>query len=93
MSFEGKTAIVTGAAGGMGLAFTRTLLNEGANVAGLDAQKIDAIEDQDSFMRFKGSVADWLFVSRAVKEAHGEFGRIDYLVNAAGVIARASTTR
>ena len=86
MSFEGKTAIVTGAAGGMGLAITRALMSEGANVAGLDAQKIEAIDEQDGFMRFKGSVADWLFVSRAVKEAHAEFGRIDYLVNAAGVL-------
>ena len=87
MSFEGKTAIVTGAAGGMGLAITRALLNEGANVAGLDAQKIDALDDdQERFMRFKGSVADWLFVSRAIKEAQAEFGRIDYLVNVAGVL-------
>ncbi len=71
----------------MGLAITRALLNEGANVAGLDAQKIDALdEDQERFMRFKGSVADWLFVSRAFKEAHAEFGRIDYLVNVAGVL-------
>ncbi len=87
MSFEGKTAIVTGAAGGMGLAITRALLNAGANVAGLDAQKIDALDDnQERFMRFKGSVADWLFVSRAIKEAQAEFGRIDYLVNVAGVL-------
>ncbi len=86
MSFEGKTAIVTGAAGGMGLAIARSLLNDGANVAGLDTQKIEALDEQESFMRFKGSVADWLFVSRAVKEAQAEFGRIDYLVNAAGVL-------
>lgn len=70
----------------MGLAITRALLSEGANVAGLDAQKIEALDAQNNFMPFKGSVADWLFVSRAVKEAQAEFGRIDYLVNAAGVL-------
>ncbi len=86
MSFEGKTAIVTGAAGGMGREISRRLLTEGANVAGIDAQKIKALEGAGQFHSLKGSVADWLFVSRAVKETHAEFGQIDYLVNAAGVL-------
>ncbi|MEM7429536.1 MAG: SDR family NAD(P)-dependent oxidoreductase [Pseudomonadota bacterium] len=85
MSFAGKTAIVTGAASGMGREISRRLLAEGTKVAGIDAQKID-LPDDDAFLPLKGSVADWLFVSRAIKETYAEFGQIDYLVNAAGVL-------
>ena len=86
MSFDGKTAIVTGAASGMGQEIARRLLAEGANVAGIDAQKIAPPAEEDRFLGLKGSVADWLFVSRAIKETQAKFGQIDYLVNAAGVL-------
>ena len=36
MSFEGRSAIVTGAGGGMGLNIARDLLATGANVTGVD---------------------------------------------------------
>ncbi len=86
MSFSGKTAIVTGTAGGMGRAIAAELLAEGVNVAGVDAQKTKPLKGEGEFLALKGSVADWLFVSRAVTEAQTRFGSIDYLVNAAGVL-------
>lgn len=86
MSFAGKAAVVTGAAGGMGRAIALALLDAGAQVAGIDAQEIEAIEDAGEFLGFQGSVADWSFVADAVAECHSEFGRVDYLVNAAGVL-------
>ncbi len=70
----------------MGRAIATQLLSEGANVAGIDLQKIEPIEGDGKFLGLKGGVADWLFVSRAVTEAKAKFGSIDYLVNAAGVL-------
>ena len=39
MSFEGKSAVVTGAGGGMGLAIARDLLAAGAKVTGVDLKE------------------------------------------------------
>ena len=78
MSFSGKTAIVTGTAGGMGRAIAAELLAEGANVAGIDAQKTKPLEGEGEFLPLKGSVADWLFVSRAVTEAQTKFGDVPH---------------
>ncbi len=86
MSFTGKTAIVTGVAGGMGRGIAQALLDEGANVAGLDIADIEALKGEGEFLSYRGSVADWGFVHRSVSDAKDAFGRVDYVVNAAGVL-------
>ncbi|MEE9414144.1 MAG: SDR family oxidoreductase [Acidimicrobiales bacterium] len=86
MSFAGKTGIVTGAASGMGRAISAALLAAGANVVGIDAQESEALDGVGEFLAFRGSVADYEFVSGVVIDSRAKFGRVDYLVNAAGVL-------
>jgi NAD(P)-dependent dehydrogenase (short-subunit alcohol dehydrogenase family) len=81
MSFSGKTAVVTGAAGGMGLHIARDLAAAGARVVGIDLQpRPDGFADW-----VQGDVGDEATLARATT---GTFARdgLDYLVNAAGVL-------
>ena len=88
-TLSGKTAVVTGAAGTMGLAVVRNLLEDGAQVALVD---VDAMR-LDSLIRFlRGSVvAVACDVSEpgAVRQAHQRIekvlGPVDILVNNAAV--------
>ncbi len=88
MSFTGKTAVVTGAAGGMGLAVSLGLLAEGASVVLLDVK--DAPSDIKPFgahaLFLKGDASDDAFVADAMARAFVLGQRLDYLVNAAGVL-------
>jgi meso-butanediol dehydrogenase / (S,S)-butanediol dehydrogenase / diacetyl reductase len=79
---EGRIAIVTGAASGMGAATVRLLAEAGATVLGADIAKHPGID-------CVGDVADPGFCDAAVARAVGLHGRLDILVNAAGVIVRA----
>jgi meso-butanediol dehydrogenase / (S,S)-butanediol dehydrogenase / diacetyl reductase len=82
MTLQGRIAIVTGAASGMGAATARLLTEAGANVLGADIASSPAIA-------LVGDVADSAFCDAAVAKAVALHGRIDILVNAAGVIVRA----
>jgi 3-oxoacyl-[acyl-carrier protein] reductase len=91
MVLEGKTAVVTGAAGTMGLAVVRALLEDGAQVALVD---IDALR-LDSLVRFlRGTtiaVACDVTDAGAVRNAHQQIekvlGPVDILVNSAGILS------
>ncbi len=83
--FAGKTAIVTGAAGGMGLAIAQALAAEGAIVVMVDV-KASPAELPPGAMFLRGDVADDAFVAGATRTAVERTGRVDYLVNAAGVL-------
>jgi NAD(P)-dependent dehydrogenase (short-subunit alcohol dehydrogenase family) len=80
LSFAGKSALVTGAAGGMGLQIARDLAAAGCRVTGIDLQP-----RPEGFAHYvQGDVGDEATVARAA-EASGPDG-LDYLVNAAGVL-------
>ena len=82
--FVGRTAVVTGAGGGMGLQIASDLLAAGATVAGIDVkERPDALDDA---LYHQGDVSDDGFVAQAIGSAYAETGRLDYLVNAAGVL-------
>lgn len=85
MVLEGRIAIVTGAASGMGAATARLLADAGATVFGADIASNPAIA-------LVGDVADSAFCDAAVARAVALHGRIDILVNAAGVIVRADAS-
>jgi 3-oxoacyl-[acyl-carrier protein] reductase len=97
-TLNGKTAVVTGAAGALGLAVVRYLLEDGAQVALVD---IDPMR-LDSLIRFlRGSVLAVpcdVSESGAVRQAHAQvdklLGPVDILVNNAGISssARAEAT-
>lgn len=75
--FDGKRALVTGAAGGIGRATVELLRAEGASVVGLDL-----VEDDDVLAC---DVSDQGSVAAAVATATDRLGGLDVLVNVAGV--------
>lgn len=92
MTFTERVAIVTGGASGMGAATARRFAAGGAHVVIIDrnaelAAKVAAEVDGTSMV---GDVADSRFCDGAVAEAVSRHARLDVLVNAAGVIVRAS---
>lgn len=89
---EGKVAIVTGASRGIGAAIAKKLAEEGAKVA-LCARNLAACEATAQAVRDLGGealamsvdVADSAQVDACVKEVLAKFGRIDIMVNNAGI--------
>ncbi len=92
MSFEGKTAIVTGATRGIGRAIALELARRGCNVAfnyagRHDLARIVAAEIESLGSRglaFNVNVQDLEGVKDMARKVKGNFGGIDYLVNNAG---------
>jgi NAD(P)-dependent dehydrogenase (short-subunit alcohol dehydrogenase family) len=92
--FAGRAAIVTGAAGGIGVAIARRLIDEGATVAGIDreAARLDAVAAMlgDALRPVTADLADCAAIAPAVAAAIARLGRpADVVVNAAGIYALA----
>lgn len=87
MRLENKVAIVTGAASGIGLAIARKFIEEGANVIFSDLQKKFEIKGYDSSKAkyIKCDVSKAKEVKNLIKESVNAFGKIDVIVNNAGV--------
>ncbi|OIW32926.1 NAD(P)-binding protein [Coniochaeta ligniaria NRRL 30616] len=89
---EGKVAVVTGGARGLGYAFCEALAESGASVAILDiGQPSDeALEKLRSFgvkaEFYKTNVCDEEQVAKVVDQVVKEFGYVDINVNAAGIV-------
>jgi len=95
---SGKTALVTGAARGIGFATARALVGRGASVliADLDAEKAAAAAAQIHDTRAAGIAADVTdrgALQRAVATAIERFGSLDVLVANAGIASRPATLR
>ena len=88
---EGKVAIVTGGAAGLGLAYARRFVAEGARVVIADvADTAGALKRLDAPAATHGLRADVAVFDdcrRMVEDARQRFGRIDVLVNNAAVFA------
>ena len=84
--FGGKTALVTGAAGGMGLEVSRRLAAESVHVYGIDMRVPDPDEVPADAVFETGDAGDEGLMSALAARAVEETGRLDYLVNAAGVL-------
>lgn len=90
---EGKTAIVTGAARGIGKAIAIKFAQEGANIAFTDLviddnAKATEAEIAALGVKVKGyasNAANFEDTHKVVAEIHQDFGRIDVLVNNAGI--------
>ncbi|MFY9631373.1 MAG: 3-oxoacyl-[acyl-carrier-protein] reductase [Candidatus Cybelea sp.] len=91
--FEGRVALVTGGARGIGAAITEMLATSGAAVAAGYSRDREGAEKFRNQMREKGAkvsvhqgrVDSADDVNRVIKEVMDEHGRIDYLVNNAGI--------
>lgn len=90
---EGKVALVTGAAGGIGEAVVRTLGERGVTVAAVDKDEArlratvgKLTADGFQVEAFPGDVTSSPDVEAFVDAAEQRLGPVDYLVNAAGVL-------
>lgn len=88
ISFENKTVVVTGAGRGIGLAIAERFHKSGATVAIIDLSFPDsfALSGSDRVLTFNGDISKWDDVESFVAGVMGKTGRIDVLVNNAGII-------
>lgn len=88
LSIQGKTAIVTGAARGVGLAIARHLVERGAQVMFADGeeaaltQAVANYDDDRQVRRFVGNMAEKLAMANLLSATIDAFDRVDILVNA-----------
>ena len=86
MRLDGKTALVTGARGGIGRAITTRFLREGATVYAVDLPGQGPSADEKDGGRFLPvDITAEDQVVAALARVRGEAGRLDILVNAAGI--------
>ncbi len=100
MRLEDKVAIVTGAAGGIGIVTARKFAQEGAHVvlADLDLAQVEAARDSlgkdvPQALALRLDVTDQASVDAMVAKVKASFGRIDCLVNNAGITQDARLAR
>jgi len=80
-----RTAVVTGAAGGMGQAICRQLMNDGCGVVGIDINWQDgAVPDDPAFRAMTGDLSHASVVKTIFDDIAACEGRVDVLVNNAG---------
>src|ERR1700716_2475620 len=97
---DGKVAIVTGASSGLGVAFAEGLAQAGADVS-ICARREGRLQDtkasvEDLGRRCLATAADVAKVEdcdRVVEQTVAEFGRVDVLVNNAGIGTAVPATR
>ena len=86
-SISGKTAVVTGAANGVGLAVARHFVDKGANVmfADIDEEKLTAElgeKEDERIAYFSGDLREKLTTANLLSATIDRFDRVDILVNA-----------
>jgi NAD(P)-dependent dehydrogenase (short-subunit alcohol dehydrogenase family) len=93
---DGKVAIVTGGAAGLGLAYARRFVTEGAQVVIADvvdgAAALKRLDAPAATHAVRADVSRFADCERMVDEAHARFGRVDVLVNNAAVFATLKPT-
>lgn len=86
---RGKTAIVTGAAGGIGEAICKKLASLGMNLV-ITGRKVQALEELAAQLPTKvhccvGDLQELSFVDRLLRETREVFGGVDVIINNAGL--------
>lgn len=89
-NLQGKTVVITGAAGGIGRALCRRFVDEGCRVAAIDLSgRLGSLREELSgsaadLMTVEVDITDHDAVKSRINEIHNANGRIDILVNNAG---------
>lgn len=90
--FKEKVVLVTGVASGIGLAQAKIFLANGAKVFGVDCQEMpENLADSPRFVYFQGDVSDSQVCKQAVEKCCQHFGKVDILLNTAGVLDNYAT--
>ena len=92
-NLTGKTAVVTGASRGIGRAIALRLAQDGAkvalnfasNIAKAEAVKAEICAAGGTAMLVQGDVSDFAVVNELIKRVVEEWGRVDILINNAGI--------
>ncbi|OIO12451.1 MAG: hypothetical protein AUJ52_00165 [Elusimicrobia bacterium CG1_02_63_36] len=90
--FQGKTAVITGGAGGLGRAVAARLLGLGARVALWDVSKerlkqaVAALDAGDAVRGYAVDATDPVSVREAAKKVEADFGPVSLLDNNAGIV-------
>jgi len=82
---EKKTAIVTGASGGIGQGLVEAFLKEDYDVAATSVNVIQSLTASPSLVLIDGDIGKQETAAKTVEAAIKHFGRIDVLVNNAGI--------
>ena len=89
-SLQGKTAIITGGAAGIGHATAEFFHKKGVNVVLADLNsKLDEVAKEigENTIGEVGNVCDVDYPTKVISEAVAAFGKVDILVNCAGIVA------
>lgn len=96
--FQGQSAVVSGAADGLGKGIAKRIAAEGGSVVLLDvnadllSETVEEFKDKGySVVGIPTNIAIEESVAAAMRLAESEFGRIDIMVNSAGIIGPTST--
>ena len=96
MRLENKVAIITGGASGIGLAAVKRFIKEGAHVAIVDYDKASGEKVAAEFANtafFAVDVSDSSQVKEMVEQVIAHFGKIDILINNAGITRDATLVK
>ena len=92
IDFKGKTALITGGAGGIGMAVVKNMLDSNAKVAVVDVsdKALDTakqeLEGMGSFKCYKLDITKVEDIAPAVKQIREELGEIEVLIQTAGLL-------
>ena len=81
----GKTALITGAARGIGKALALKFAEEGANIAFTEETRKEIEAKGVKCLAYASNAANFEETAEVVKKIHEDFGTIDVLVNNAGI--------
>lgn len=89
-SLEGKTAIVTGAASGIGYEIAKMYARKGANVVSFDLSEQDNLREyvekhNVGYMSYSGNITQTEDIDACIDKTVRKFGSLDILVNCAGI--------
>jgi NAD(P)-dependent dehydrogenase (short-subunit alcohol dehydrogenase family) len=90
MRLNGKVAVVTGAGSGIGLATTEVFSEEGASIVAADVsgERLEQLHGRENMTTLIADVSVRADAERMISLAIERFGRLDVLVNNAGILDR-----